>query len=320
MLNTQMVTVKHTGYITSNMTSGEGSFSPEEAIQKALVGGVRCFILQIDHMDVTKKDYDKPNRPTLLVRDSAGKLLSKNSGSIAKVAETLAANAFRPEASKNEQPLILYLHVVRAPNKNREPEEYLRYLSLIAKALEPLAPTHLGLTPFGSFHRQKMEGTLLTTPFQNLQGKTIILTNADTSLFRKSSELFDTKFEPKNDLDFWSNMRVYLSSPSDPIGITTIADDTVTPYATILTSKNILTASKAEQSAFSIQSKKRFTIVMPPSIGNPSVSEISMLLNDVGVNIIPLGIDATDDELTKQISKEWDSDTLRQKPAALRMI
>jgi hypothetical protein len=124
MLNTQMVTVKHTGYITSNMKSGEGSFSPEESIQQALIGGVRCFVLQIDHMDVTKKGYEKSNHPTLLVRDSNGKLLSKNSGSIAKVAETLAANAFRPEALKNNEPLILYLHIVRAPNKNREPEEY----------------------------------------------------------------------------------------------------------------------------------------------------------------------------------------------------
>jgi hypothetical protein len=59
---------------------------------------------------------------------------------------------------------------------------------------------------------------------------------------------------------------------------------------------------------------------MPSPTENPSINELSTLLNDIGVNMIPLDIDAEDEQLIKEMSEEWDSDTLRQKPAALRTI
>jgi len=320
LLNTQPLAIKQAGYISKDPKTGDGSFSPEDAVQQGLRAGFRFFILQIDYMDMKKKGFEETHMPTLLFRDSSGKLLSSNSGSIAKVAQILAENAFRPDVSKHDDLLVLYLHIVRAPNPKRNPKEYLQYLSRIASALAPLAPTHLGLTPFGSFHRQKMESNLVTTPLEHLRGKTVVITNADTSLFRNSEKLFDAKFEPNKDLDFWSNMRVYLNSPADSIGITTIADETVTPVATILTTKDILSGPKAEQSAFTIQSKQRFTIAMPDPIGNPSVSDVSILLNDLGVNVVPLDLFGVPVDSIKKYVMEWDSLALRKKPAALLSI
>jgi hypothetical protein len=268
-------------------------------------------------MDSSRTGFESAGNPTLVVRDTNGILLSKNSGSISEVATTIANMGFRPEVPHNLQPIILYLHVIRAPNKNKSPNNYIRFLSKIAKALNPLAATHLGLTPIGNFTRQKQADTLLVTPLQSLQGQVIILSNADTSLFRSTSSALD-RYDPAEDLDFWVNMRVFLDSEEDNLGITELSDSPENTFAVVADLNRLLKLTETSASKFAGKSKKTYVIAMPSRTTNPTVKDIDTAINSLGVNAVPLDI-FTDTSVTNLVA-EYSNMPYHPKPVALRSI
>lgn len=315
-MNLQPLAIKDAGFIGPYPN---GKFDPETATANALKAGFRFLTLQIDYMDSVKTGYEAPNEPTLLIRGTDGSLLSGNSGSIAKVAETVANLGFRPEVPHNTQPIILYLHINRAPNKVKAPHEYIVFLSKIAKALAPLAPTHLGLNPLGNFTRQKLESTLLTTPLRSLEGHTIILSNADTTPFRAGTSARE-RYNPAQDLDFWVNMRVYLESEEDALGITRAAASDDKAHAVIAGLERLLLLSSAKKDSFAEKAKKRYVIAMGARTKNPVTADLDTALNQLGLNAIPLDIftDPTADVM--QLTTEYANMPYHPKPSTLRNI
>jgi hypothetical protein len=313
-MNLQPLSIKDAGFLGPYPS---GSFDVVTATGNALKAGFRFLTLQIDYMDSSRTGFESVGNPTLVVRDTNGTLLSKNSGSISEVATTIANMGFRPEVPHNLQPIVLYLHIIRAPNKNTAPNDYIRFLSKIAKALNPLAATHLGLTPIGNFTRQKQADTLLVTPLQSLQGQVIILSNADTTLFRSTSSALD-RYDPAEDLDFWVNMRVFLDSEEDSLGITELSDSPENTFAVVADLNRLLKLSDARASKFAGKSKKTYVIAMPSRTKNPTTNDIDTAINTLGVNAVPLDI-FTDTSVTNLVA-EYSNMPYHPKPVALRSV
>ncbi|NBV77019.1 hypothetical protein EBR66_02580 [bacterium] len=311
MLDIQPQTIKQIGYLGPQP---EGTFDAEDATAQALLAGIRSFVFQIDYLDKTLNNkFAPPGIPCLLYRADDGALVSKNSADISKVAETLANLAFRPESPNHAAPLILYLHIRRAPSILREPDEYKEFLSRIATGLKPLAPQHLGMSPLGIFHRQKQESVLVSTPLKAFEGQVIILCNADTSVFRKG-----TRIDPADDLDYWVNMRVYLGDPKDTIGITQAPAPGVTPQAVIMNLANVSSMTEKQMDDFAITAKRAFIIAMPSQASNPTTTVLDTALNKLGIHMIPLDIFSHDIEETKSLIAEYNGMPFRSKAAFLR--
>jgi hypothetical protein len=312
LINLQPRTIKQVGFLGP---LPEGSFD-STATAQALRGGFRSFIFQIDYLD-TRRDltkYADQNIPTLLYRGDDGSLLSTNSADITEVATTISNMAFRPEVPSYTEPVIIYLHFLRTPSSLRDPEGYLSFLSQVATALNPLAPNHLGMTPHGIFHRQKQESILLSTPLSSFEGQVIVLSNADTSVFRSKKK----EISPANDLDYWVNMRVYLNSATDKFGVTQAPPAGVTPSAIIVGLDTLLGLSSEKADAFASQTKTQFVIAMPSQMKNPTDAELDTAINTLGVNVVPIDIFSDSLDVTKKLVDEYSGMTFRPKPVALR--
>jgi hypothetical protein len=321
-LNAQAKTIKQAGYL--GPPSG-GKFNPEEATGQALKAGFRAFVLQIDSVkgDMDKTAFpDGAGFPTLLYRGDDGALISANSGSIETVAKTIAALAFRPEVPDYTMPVILYLHVLAAPSPVRAQEQYIRFLARIARALNPLAPFHLGSTPMGVFHRQKRERELLGMPMKALEGQVIILSNADTTLFRTPLP-GGKRYDPADDLDYWVNMRVYLENEDDVQGIAKISEKGTAagggPAAVVLSLSEISNLGAAKRDTFATRGKGRFVIAMPGALTNPAPAQLDRALTDLGVNMVPLDIFGVPLEESKKLVENYGGVAYKSKPAALRV-
>lgn len=306
LLTAQPMTIKHAALLNPTM---DGT----QATMNALKAGFRTFTLQIDHLDAAKSGFPAAGSPTLLYRDATGALISENAGSIEDVAKAIATHAFTPESPNSSQPVLLYLHIVRAPSQIQSPEKYAKFLGSIAESLNPIAPVHLGMTALGDFHRQKQEGTLLTTPLSSLAGHVIILCNADTSVAADASK-------PANDLDYWVNMKVYSEGTTDPkvVGVAQPFSASTGAPAAIVTDLKSLTAMTPSQSdAFAIKGKNRFVIAMPDVVDNPTPTVLQNALTSCGVNMVPIDIFTVPTEDAVALTAEYGNLSWPQKPAAL---
>jgi len=313
LLGLQPLTIKQTGFVGPLPA---GSFDPTAGVSQALRSGFRFLTLQIDYLDTTldTTKFALPNTPTLVYRGDDGALLSTNSADIRAVAQMIANLAFRPEVPNYSEPLMIYLHIVRAPNATRSTDKYIDFLSKIATALNPLAPTHLNTTPLGIFTRQKQEETLINTPLSSFAGQTIVLCNADTSVFRTTTR----QIAPADDLDYWTNMRVYQNLGEGPIiGVASRPENNVTPSAIIVPFSDLmeLIHSKLEDN-FIMYHKGMFVIAMTPPMDNPSVEQLDMALNIFGVNVVPLDIFSTDIKEVVNLVGEYSGMSFRPKPSS----
>jgi hypothetical protein len=284
-----------------------------------LKAGFRFLTMQVDYLDTPKAStaFERPNLPTLLVRNSSKALLSSNSGNIGTVASAIANVAFRPEVPNNTKPVVLYIHVNCAPDPIGNPEAYLNFLSEIAVQLKPLAPMHLGLTPTGNYTRQKLEHDILITPLDTYNGQVIILCNADTSLFRSTT--YSGTYKPAQDLDFWVNMRVYLQVASDNMGVAAMPAGSVTPAAIVCDLKRILALTGTAVNTFATNAKNTFTIAMPDRTTNPTPIDFNRAIGSLGINVIPIDIFTDKPENVLQLTSEYDNMSFFPKPTALRM-
>ena len=312
MINIQPLAIKQVAYIGP---VNDGTFDAQTGTTQALRAGFRSFVFQIDYLN------KEPETPVLVYRNDNITLISKNTGDIAKVAETIANTAFRPEVPKYTEPIIIYLHFLRAPKDDptADTSEYILFLSKVAKALAPLAPQHLNMTPLGAFRRQMQESTLLTTPFNNFNhGQVIILSNADTTRFRNHKP----PISPAEDLDYWVNMRVYMNTDVDDVGTlgaTVAPPKGVSPSAIVVSLPNLLKLSPKEREAFIAEANQQFVIALPSQKDNPSADELNTSLNKLGLNMIPLDIFSHDIQEVKALVGLYNNKTYRPKPLGLRI-
>jgi hypothetical protein len=318
LLNCQSVAVKQVGYI--GPAEDGGTFEADMGISSAIKSGIRFFIFQIDYLDNSKgAEFDKPGVATLLYRDNAGTLVSKNGATIKSMAQSLARYAFAPNFTDSDKPIVVYLHFIRTPNPVREPENYVKFLSSVAIALEPLFPNIVGSISEGNFQRQQSEDALLNLPLTSLKQRVIYMSNADTSVFRNLPTLGMKPFEAKADLDSLVNIRVFAEKKSPALGgVSQVAVGAVVPSAILVTPNDIILGERDE---FMMKNKGKYVIVLPDQGSNPDATAIKLLLTDIGVNAIALNLfDKDVDTLQKKLGAWNDQPFYNLKPKALLTI
>lgn len=320
LINLQSVAVKQAAYMGPE---NDGLFDPLSGIQSVLNTGTRFFTLQISYLEAKKdsKKFDSPYVPTLVYRDDAGKLISANGAAIKDVVKTLADYAFAPSVKSSSQPLIVYLHFERTPNQLRTPEKYVKFLSSVAEMLEPLEQYMVQQKPEGSFKRQQNELTLLNSPISLFEKTALIFCNVDTSIFRNLEVLGMETVNPKQDLDFFVNLRVYLDNKSDTIGATSAPLNGQTPTAVIIPFNRLDTFNSEQEDAFAIQGKARYVIAMPGQMGNPSLESIKTAIDKCGVNSIPMNLFGEDISILTEKIKVWEGEPFyKMKPTNYRAV
>jgi hypothetical protein len=290
------------------------SFTEDTTIISALKGGIRTFTLQVDMLDKEKTgDFAKPGDPTLLLRSQDGSLISDNTGDISAVSTAIVNAAFTNTVPGHELPVVLYIHVVRAPNQITKAAEYKAFLGKIAKGLAPLAPKHLGSNSLGNFHRQLKESEILTLPLSTFNGNVIILCNADTSVFKGDT----SKVQPVDDLDYWVNMRVYaLDTAHSGVGVAQKYTGSETASAIITSLEHVKSLSAADALSFGLAGKSRYVIAM--TAGNPDIAHLDTALNTLGVNVVPIKFLSESATMALKYMEAYDNVPWPEKIASLR--
>jgi hypothetical protein len=287
LINMSVFATRLTGYLGPYAS---GVFDEDTATRLALSSGARCLVLEIDR-EVGS------NEPKLIYRDGWGIKQSLNTGSIEKVAKSIAGRAFTASndsvpASVAEDPLLLVLYFVSAPDVAKEPREYIRFLGKVASQLQPLRDRIVGQTPQGDFRRQAQESQLFFQPTSVFKSQVIVLCNADTTGFRRLSALgLAGELGSNQDLDLFVHVRLYAQESPSSLGIST-APTSTSASAAIVTTPGYWTYMPPDRLAQAqTQTKKTWTLVMPP-VASEKIDYTSENLKDMytkyGVHAVPI--------------------------------
>ena len=273
LVNWRPLTVRIAGYLGGDKTQRDGVFDMVKGIQLALHLGARAFIFDIDYME------GKPCEPVVVNRDGAGVMRSLHTASIAHGMNTLNQMAF----TKNYDPVIVILYLRRLPTSKVQKDTFFK---AIASALDPLTTYHLGSTEQGNFHNCRSESDLFTSKITNFQKKFIVLCNYNTNLLANTSN-------PKDNLDFWVNARLYLdeSGKSSTLGeVTASVPNGQIPYAQVGATSQLLMIPDSEKPNFYEKSSNTFKVAMTTPEYVLSTNEMSTLLNTLGIQCVPIDV------------------------------
>lgn len=279
LLNWRPLTVRLPGYLNGQNGPADGVFSPAFGIDKAIDLGARGFFFDIDYEDAA------PCLPVVIFRDNTGIKRSLNDGDIKAAMTELAAKAF----TINYDPVIVIIYLRRMPSGTLQQKNF---FGAIAQALNPLSDYHLGQTDKGNFHSCRSESILFTSPITDYQKKFIVITNYDTSKL-------PSRPNPKDNLDFWTNARIYQdpSGISTGLGSVTVAAPTAPPaqalvghISQLLNIDSNPSTTNTVLSNYQTQTSGKFCI----AIGSPDYpytpAEVNKLLNILGVQCVPLDV------------------------------
>lgn len=316
LINTAVMSTRLTGYLGPY---SDGVFDEDSATRLALSSGARCLVIEIDR---DSGGYE----PKLIYRDGWGIKRSLNTGSIEKVARSIAGRAFT--ASNDSvppqmagDPLFVTLYFVSAPDQAKEPREYVRFLGKVARALQPLKDRLVGQTPQGDFRRQALESQLFFQPWSVFSGRIIMLCNADTSAFRRLSSVgLAGELGATDDLDLLVHCRLYSKESPSGLGITSAPTSNVAPSAVITTDNYWLNTPPDRLADAQTQTKKAWTLVMTPRATETNVISAEnrkRMYTEFGVHAVPFCLfDAGAGGLVGEFSKSgWSL-----KPELLRFI
>ena len=299
-----------------------GVYDERDGVSYALKAGARCFVLPIDYHDdpsLNQTLFHPVGAPCLLVRDQGGSIRSLNSGSIEKITQAISDMAFNDIVSVNSDPIILVLYFNRTPEPTTK--DYLRFCSQVAKELSPLTSHFLGQTSEGVYNRQGRQDQLLYSPLNLFQRKVLVFANINLSLFRNTRSVGLAPFQPREDLDYLVNLRLYRQVESE-LGATVLAGNNEFPRGYVQPSSyfTVIPANRLQETVDT--TKIRWTIVLPPYPSNPSTEVVKKMLDTYGVQCVPFFMFDFDKKNNKTNDTAnlnlWKDTAWRAKPAPVR--
>jgi hypothetical protein len=278
IVNWRPLSVRMAGYLGGYKTVRDGVFDMTSGIQLALQCGARCFIFDIDYLD------NSPCVPCLIHRDDQGVMRSLHTGSIQVGMDTLSKMAF----NSNYDPVIVVIYFRRIPLGKTQQSNFMK---ATAAALDPLSTYHLGSTEQGNFHNCRSESHLFTSEITNFQKKFIVLCNYNTNLLPSTPN-------PKDNLDFWTNARLYVdpSGTSALLGpITTTVPNGQVAYAKVGSTQQLLqvpadATGSPTTTNYKTGTSNTFTIALSSMEDIFTTAQLSTLLNTLGIQSVPLDV------------------------------
>lgn len=282
LINYSVLTCNNAGYLGPY---ANGIFREDDAVRIAFRAGARAFVLRIDTVDETKD-------PVLVVRNNGGDKISNNVGSIKKTIDAIAKYA--PSGAASE-PIIITLFFNRLPSGNAYSAESQRFMQKVASSLGSLKNRHLGMTPQGDFRRQGLGDKLFIYDRSEFDGKFIILTNADTKVFRQKP------VTASEDLDLWVHARLFAEI-TEKIGITEVPRNAKMVSPRLETPSYFVNIPDERLPMAIARSKVEWTMAMDAATPSVSASRqnLSIMLDKLGVCSVPVNI--FDDNPTELLS------------------
>jgi hypothetical protein len=321
LINTSVFGTRLVGYLGPYSS---GVFDEDSATRLALSTGARCLVLEIDHEQGAAE-------PLLIYRDAWGFKQSLNTGSLLKVAKSIAGRAFSPSNDSvppaiASDPLFVILYFARTPNPATAPRDYIRFLGKVAEQLQPLAALGLGQTPQGDFRRQALESQMFFMPTQIFSKRIILMTNADTTPFRSLGPLgLAGEIGARQDLDLLVHARLYSRESPSGLGITSGPTSSTRPAAVITTPQYWLTTPPDRLADAVANTKQAWTLIMTPTADALDIdaAKLKKLLEMYGVHCVPISIFDTPqvtDVFTGRGSGPYNKTTWVYKPDLIRFI
>jgi hypothetical protein len=270
------LTVRLGGYLGGDVDASNGVFDMVKGIQVALSLGARSFVFDIDYLD------QKPCEPLLIYRDRGGVMRSLHTALLSDGLDSLNKMAFKD----NYDPVIIVIYLRRIPPGKTQKQAY---FSAIASAMHPLSTYHLGLTEQGNFHNCNNEKELFYGDITHYQKKFIVLCNYDTTLLNRTSN-------PKDNLNFWVNARLYLHEASTSSTLGSVTKKIKTggiAYAKVGDIDDFLTIPGSSATAvddFQQGSMITYTIALTPIDYTITTGKIEILLNTLGIHSVPIDV------------------------------
>jgi hypothetical protein len=239
-------------------------------------------------------DMDRDTgKPVCIYRNIRGYKVSLNNGSISKIAKALANNMFRGSTegtpfNSASYPCIIALMFQKTPDMVKKPGEYSKFLSIVAKELQPLQSVLLAQTAQGDFRRQGLENQICFQSWEVLKNKCILLCNVDTSIQRSPDKYGIYTMDDTQDLDLMVNARIYRLEESQGFGLTSTPRQNVSPSFVLFTPNYFLSIPQDKKADTILMTKSKFCIV---ANSNPEVQmkseALTSLLTDYGVHCVP---------------------------------
>lgn len=260
LINIQPITFKQAAYL------GFQTFDDKLGILEQLRAGSRFFFLQIDYVEKDLgKNFTKPYEPVLVLRNKAGRMVSKNSASLKNVAASIKEYYNNNNVPNHNNPIVLFLHFVRMPYSITETEKYKAYLNNVYQSLNTLDPLLIK-----GYSKASKESDLFNKKFSEFNKQIIIGTNIDTSIMNNTI-----------DLDKYIHFR-YYQTDKDSVDVTDTQTNTDKTNALIYSADYLLSIKDTEQ--FIKLHKNKFIIVKPSS--ELKQQQIEQLLNKLNVNVV----------------------------------
>lgn len=273
IVNWRPLTVRMAGYLGGDITARDGVYDMQKGIQLAIHVGARAFVFDIDYLEA------KPCEPVLIHRDQQGYMRSLHTGSIQGGMDALTRYAF----NTNYDPVLVILYLRRFPKGRRQMDTYFK---AIAASLNPLSIYHLGSTEQGNFHNCRSENHLFTSEITSFQKKFIVMCNYNTNLLTPTTN-------PKDNLDFWTNARIYLdeNGKANNLGeVTDMVPAGQIPYAQVGATSQLLQIPPDSQYNFIVKTSNTFKIALGPMEEVLTPNQLSMLINTLGIQSVPMDV------------------------------
>lgn len=273
LVNWRPLSVRLAGYLGGDTLALNGVFDMPVGIHLALDRGVRCFIFDIDYLD------ERPCEPCLIHRDDSGVMRSLHTGSIKDAMSELAKKAF----VHNYDPVIIVIYFRRIPSGKTQEKIFFKS---VAAAMSPITAYHLGSTEQGNFHNCRSEKILFTTDITSFQTKFIVLCNYNTNLL-------PTTPNPKDNLDFWVNARLYqdpngASATLGPVSCSVPSGQIA--YARVGSTDQLLNVPESSVVNYITGTSNTFTVALSSIDTILTTTQLSTLLNKLGIQCVPIDV------------------------------
>jgi hypothetical protein len=230
-----------------------------------------------------------------MLRNNTGKLVSTNSSSISHIVKYLNEYSNNDTISFNNYPIVLLLHFVRLPYKMTDTDNYVNYLSKVASSIN-------GLNLISGYQRSSKELELFSTNIHDFDGKVIVGTNIDTSLFTR------IKKDKSEDLDFLTHFH-YFEKDTETVDATVVENpEVMKANALIYNADTLLALEGKEQDKFVQLHKNKFVIVQTKPEQVLTTNQTDILLNTLQVNVIPYDYFSGSAENAKSILQLYGND------------
>ena len=326
LINFHVLGCSLTGYLGP---MNGGFFDADIAVQYAVKAGCRAFVLDIDFVEQCMSCDQTTYNPYLVVRKGTGAgnensdYLVNWNGDLCKninqttvdgVCTAINRYAFSNQSCQNStDPVIIVLNFLRMPDlTDRCSLKNLNYYSQVAKALQVFGTRLYQQAANGNYFRQLQPDQLLLNKITDYNGKVLIFNNADTTGFDPSICNNVPKYEPKDDLNYYTNLQLHYSMKQ--LGVT----DNNTGNGILDSADEYLNIPPRESAVSKLNTTNKWTICLPSNPLKPvSESTFTSITNTFGVHCVPITLFDTSNDFMFSTTY-FEKYSFRPKPKELR--